>query len=184
MKSFGDLEQLKKIIEEKYSQEFDEIAKTTKEYTTEIEKEYKVRLEKEQEKIMSETVAEAERVKVKTLIEKKLEAKHQFETVRETYLQGVLESVRKKAINMFHSSHYIKFVKSALPKDLKSYTALGDDTFYKKHLKLKNFVVDKSVIGVKIIAPPVVYDYTLETLLQAKNEKMRELINKILFEQK
>ena len=178
MEVYGNVEALKKAIEKKYSSMVKDIEKEKAEQLAEIGKELKGKLELLKSHAKTERDAEVKKTSSMISSSAKLSAKKEFEEKREAIIESVFEKAEKKAKDVAHSKEYTNFVKKTMP-DAKGLSAKGDSDYYKE--LFPGLKTDKSIIGVKLEAEGVVYDFTLDSIIASKKDILRHEVSKILF---
>jgi vacuolar-type H+-ATPase subunit E/Vma4 len=178
MKVYGNIEGLKQKIKENYENMALEIEK---EETREIEL-----IEEETNEKIRELTAQAEiekealalTAKARVLNEEKLKAKRKFEGEREKIIQSVFLEIEKDKKKIAESNEYIKFVKTELPKKEKLIAKGGSPKYKKDFKKIK---IDKKIAGMVFSSEETIYDFTIESLVAGKEERIREKAIKELF---
>lgn len=180
MEVFGDAEALKKVIESKYSLRIKEAEKEKDKKLEEIDKELKKKLEILNAHMKMTSEAEAKKAYSMVLSKEKLNAKKEFEELREKLIDSVFKEADKRAKKFAHSEEYIEFVRENMPKDSKA-ICVGDSDYYKK--LMPNIKVDNNLVGVKFESDGVIYDFTLNNIIESKKDVLRQEISKVLFKQ-
>jgi vacuolar-type H+-ATPase subunit E/Vma4 len=176
MQIYGNIQALKKGIEEKYAKEIRDIDKDITSQIREINKETdkKVNLMKADQKTVREE--EVRKTKSRVMNEEKLKAKKAFEEAREKMIDSVFKDAEKKLGKKANEKAYIDLVKKKIPKDAQ---AIVGDAVLKKHFS--NAKMDKTVIGVKFKSENIIYDFSLNGLLESRKEHLRSVITKSLW---
>ncbi|MBW2981216.1 V-type ATP synthase subunit E [Candidatus Woesearchaeota archaeon] len=178
MQVFGNVESLKKAIENKYSSIIKDAEKEKQKQLAEIDKELKKKLELLKSHMKTETDAEVKKTTSMILSAAKLKAKKEFEEKREAIIESVFEGAEKKARDIAHSKDYTDFVKKSMP-NTKGLSVAGDSDYYSK--VFPELKVDKNIIGVKFESEKLVYDFTLDSIIASKKDILRHEVSKILF---
>ncbi len=178
MKTYGNVDGLKKEIESKYETEINkvkwELGKKTSEFEAEASKESE--LIREQAKTDAE--ASAREAKQRVMNEEKLKAKRKFEEAREKMIQKVFDEIKKEAPKIAVGKEYLAFAKKNAPKE-KGLEVYGSSSAYKKVFsKMKT---NNSIIGLKFVSENMVYDLSLDGAIEANEELVRRIITKKLF---
>lgn len=178
MKVYGNIEALKSSIKKKYSAQIRAIEKDIEKKIKELKKETerKIALIKSRTKTLADL--EAKKLYAMLMNEAILKAKRDFEKKREELINKVFDEAYKKAKKIAHTHEYIEYVKRKIPKE--ELEVIGDSPYYEKFFP--NLKIDKNVIGLKFKSTNVVYDFSLDSGLKSQKEKLRHIINKILFE--
>ncbi len=178
MEIYGNIEALKGAIEKKYSSKIKGIEKETEKQLADIDKELSKELELLKSRMKTTTDAEVKKTHSMILSSEKLKAKKEFEEKRESLIEGVFKKAEKKASKITHSKEYIDYVRSNMPKE-QNVRVIGDDAYYKEHFpKLK---IDKSIVGIKFELEGLIYDFTLNNIINSKKDILRQEVSKILF---
>ena len=175
MAVYGDIEGLKKAIEQDYAQKAKEINKETAIRVKEIEK----RTEKELADLKTASHKDIEEKKAETramvLSEKKMEAKKKFEETREEMIQSVLDDAIKKFPEVMKGKEYDSFVKKNIPTNA---DVFGSPFFKKQFRKLKS---ESGVSGVRFVKEDISFDLSLEALFEAKEFSVRQKVIETLW---
>lgn len=178
MEIFGNVEALKGAIEKKYAAEIKKVEEDRDKQLAEIDKELKKKVELLSSHMKTAIDAEVKKTHSMILSEEKLKAKKEFEEKRESLINAIFKEAEKKAKKIAHSREYIDFVKENIPKE-KGFLIIGDGDYYKKLFpKVK---VDKSIIGLRFEGEGLVYDFTLNNMIEARKDVLRHDISKVLF---
>jgi len=178
MEIFGNIEALKKTIEDKYSSKIKEVEKEKEKQLAEIEKELNKKIELLRSHMKTVTDMEFKKTYSMILSSETLKAKKEFEEKREALIESVFKEAEKKSKNIVHAKGYLDFVKRNMPKEDKLSVMADSDSYKKLFPKLK---IDKNIIGVKIESEGAVYDFTLDNLIASKKDILRYEVSKVLF---
>lgn len=177
MEIFGNVEALKGAIEKKYSSKIKEIEKEKEKQLGEIDEELKKKLELLRSHMKTIMDAEVNKAYSMILSGEKLKAKKEFEEKREALIDAVFKEAEKKAKSIVHTKEYIDFVNKNMPKE--ESLVIGDGDYYKKFFpKLK---IDKNIMGLRFESEGVIYDFTLDNMIEAKRDVLRHEVSKVLF---
>lgn len=178
MEMFGNVEALKKAIEKKYSSKIKEVEKDRDRQIEGINKELKKEFDLIGLRMKTVTDAAIKKTHSMILSSEKLKAKKEFEEKREALIYEIFRKAEKKTGKIAHSKEYVDYVKKNMPK-AKGLVVKGDSTYYKKEFpKLKT---DKNIVGVKFESEDVIYDFTLDNMINSKKDVLRQEVSKILF---
>ncbi len=178
MEVYGNISALKKGIEERYKNEIAQIEKEAEDKAKDFDAKKKKRLQVLKADFKTRKGEKVKEAKQRVLNEKKLEAKKEFELEREKLIQQVFEDVKKKASKIVLTKQYIEYVKKNVPKE-KGFLAMVGPAFLKKSFpKSKE---EKGLIGVKFVGDEIIYDYSINALLEAREDFVRHTITKNLF---
>tara|TARA_Y100000310_G_scaffold345818_1_gene470449 strand:+ start:16586 stop:17137 length:552 start_codon:yes stop_codon:yes gene_type:complete len=180
---FGDINKVRKAIEEKYNRKVKELESGSESQVKEAEQGAEREIKALKDKTMSLSEKEAARTYSKVLSEETLKTKRGFEEERERMIDSVFEEVKKKAVKFVHSDAYLDYIKSKMG-DTEYSMVIGDSSGYKGKFKAEEFAVDKDIIGLRFKVGEAFYDFTVEELINAKREYLRGLISKSLFGEK
>ncbi len=177
MEIFGNAEYIKKVIEERYNLKIKELEKERDKSLEEL----RIKFENEIKllRIQMKNKKETEVKKVYSMIfnEEKLKAKKEFEEKRNSLIESVFKEAKKRAKDFVHSKAYIEYIKKNMPKE--KVEIIGDSDYYRKFFpKLK---IDKSLIGIIFKSKNIVYDFTLDNIINSKKDILRHELSKILF---
>lgn len=178
MEVFGNVEALKGAIKKKYSAEIKKVEEDRNRQLAEVDKELKKKLELLSSHMKTAIDAEVKKTHSMILSEEKLKAKKEFEEKRESLIEAVFKEAEKKAKKIAHSREYIDFVKENIPKE-EGFLIIGDGDYYKK--LFPKLEVDKNIIGLRFEAEGLVYDFTLDDIIEAKKDVLRHEVTKVLF---
>lgn len=176
METFGDVEGFKKTIEGKYSTEIRKLEEATEERIQELREDYENRFLVTQKQIESETALESSKLAARVKSEKEIHARREFEQKREELIEAVFREVMERALKLAHSKQYVDYVKKRLPKDA---VVVCDSSYYKKAFPKAK--VDKSIVGVTAVSGNLVYNFTIDALVESKKEHLRNTAAKTLF---
>lgn len=178
MEVFGNVKGLKGAIEKKYSSKIKEVEKEKEKQLAEIDKELGKELELLRSRMKTTTDAEVKKTHSMILSSEKLKAKKEFEEKRESLIEEVFKKAEKKASKITHSKEYMDYVKSNMPKEQNA-RVIGDGAYYKESFpKLK---INKSIVGIKFELEGLIYDFTLNNIINSKKDILRQEVSKILF---
>lgn len=178
MEVFGNVKGLKGAIEKKYSSKIKEVEKEKEKQLAEIDKELGKELELLRSRMKTTTDAEVKKTHSMILSSEKLKAKKEFEEKRESLIEEVFKKAEKKASKITHSKEYMDYVKSNMPKEQNA-RVIGDSAYYKESFpKLK---INKSIVGIKFELEGLIYDFTLNNIINSKKDILRQEVSKILF---
>jgi len=177
MEVFGNIEALKEAIEKKYTSKIREVEKEKEKQLNEIDKELKKKLNLLDSRMKTASDAEVKKTHSVILSEEKLKAKKEFEEKREELINKVFKEAEKKSKKIVRSKEYIDYVKSNIPKE-KDLKVTGSDALKKHFPKLK---VDKNILGLKFESEGIIYDFTLDNMINSKKDVLRHEISKVLF---
>ncbi|MAF80008.1 hypothetical protein CL629_02930 [bacterium] len=175
MEVYGNIENLKRAIEDGYKAEIREL---NKDKAAQIKKD---KAESDgaktllQQQFKQEIDAKVLEERTMVLNEQKLATKRKFEEAREAMIQTVLEETKKEFPKIAKSSKYIALVKKTAPKQSKIYCGSG----LKKNFK--GSTEEKGLNGVKCVKNSIIYDMSLDALFEAKESKIREKVIKELW---
>jgi vacuolar-type H+-ATPase subunit E/Vma4 len=178
MEAFGNIEGLKKAIQQKYSLKIREVEKERDKELKSIEKDLKKALKLQESRMKTNTDAAAKKTYSMILSSEKLKAKKEFEEKREALIEAVFRNARKQARTVAHSREYVDFVAKNAPKEpgiiIKGDAELYKQTFPELHL-------DESLLGIKFVSEGVIYDFTLDNMIDSKKDILRQEVSNILF---
>jgi len=178
MEIFGNVEGLKGSIERKYSSKIKQVEKEKEKQLEEIDEELKEKIELLRSKMGTAIGGDVRKTHSMILSEEKLKSKREFEEKRESIINKVFKEAEKKAKKIAHSKAYIDYVKANLPKKGK-FSVKCDGAYYKKFFsKLK---IDKKLVGLKFESEGLVYDFTLDNIIDSKKDVLRQEVSKVLF---
>jgi len=178
MEAIGNLELLKKRIEDNYSEKPEQFEKETlesfKEKKLKIEEEHK----KNVKKIKVELEAEEKKVFKTNLTKEQLNAKKGFEDKREGVMNSTFNLAKKRSKDILLGEDYISQVKAFI-RDKGNITIEGNYDEYKQHfLGIK---INKRSTGVIVKKGDKIYDFTFNTFMESKKLDLRHKISRILF---
>ncbi|MBU0628242.1 MAG: hypothetical protein KKC75_03565 [Nanoarchaeota archaeon] len=179
MQVFGNIGNLKRAIEKKYSDKVKQAEKERDKQLEEIDRELKKKISVMRSH--SDTVIETDskRAFLRILSEERLKAKSEFEAKREKLIESVFKEAAKKAKDVAHSKRYAEYVKSNMP-DGDGFSLVGDDKYYMEDFP--GIAVEKGAIGIRVESEGMIYDFTLDNIIESKKEALREEVSKALFE--
>jgi len=181
MQVYGNTEGLKKEIEQKYEAQIKEIMSKAQSEVNAIIKEADEKAEMIIEQAKTDAESASREAMQRVLNEEKLKAKREFEEAREKLILEVIEKVKRKAKEVSKSNEYLAFLKANVPKEKNAVVFGGSEASYKKVFpKMK---ADKTIVGVKITAEDVVYDFTLENMINSNEEVVRRTITTEMFKE-
>jgi vacuolar-type H+-ATPase subunit E/Vma4 len=178
MEVFGNIEALKGAIEKKYSSKIKEIEKQEEKQLEEIDKELKKKLGLLKSHMKTATDAAVKKTYSMILSSEKLKAKKEFEEKRESLIEAVFEEAKEKAKDIVHTQEYIDYVKKNMPKE-KGIVVTGDSDYYQKFFP--DIKINKNNVGIRFEAKGVIYDFTLDNIINSKKDILRHEVSKVLF---
>lgn len=167
MEVHGNIKSLKKAIEQDYLGKAREINRHKNAQIRDIRQALDNDIYALESELRQKLDSKARETNAMVLNEQKLTAKMQFEEAREQMVQEVLGKAREDFPILMKSKKYIDFVKKNVPKNAEVF----GNPFFKKHFK--NLKVEKEMSGVKFIKGPIIYDLSLEALLEAREFSAR-----------
>ncbi len=173
----GNKRYIKDSIKEHYLQKLKEFQQAIQEKEKEIQRNTAEKIKRIRNEYLQKMKKELETVKASTLNEEKLKAKREYEELREELIEKVIAELRKKFEEISKSKEYAKLVKKNMPKTY-NFAIVGNEKLKKL---LKKAKLDKSIKGVKFITEDAEIDFSLERMLEAKIENIREVIAKELW---
>jgi vacuolar-type H+-ATPase subunit E/Vma4 len=178
METFGNIGGLKAAIEKKYSSRIRTLEKEKEHALKEIEKEVLKKLGELKPKMLLQKETESKRKYSTILTEEKMKAVKSFQEKREELINKVFSEAKKRAKHMVHTEKYAAYVKKNMPsgEDMQMY---GDDVYYQKFFP--EIKIDKALNGIVCKSRDVIYDFTLDHLMESKKESLRYEVSKILF---
>ncbi len=118
------------------------------------------------------------KLEVRRIINKeKFRAKQIYEQKREEIISEVFSQALERAGDFVKSKDYIKYVKSCIPNKTGIVVKADSKDYDIKY----NVKVKKGIIGIKAIDGRVIYDFTVQGLIDAKFESLRLMVDKELF---
>ncbi len=181
MEIYGNLDSLKNVIASKYSKRMKEAEDSVQKEINALNEVLGREVELMKARIMTRADSDARKEYSKIISEEKLKAKREFEEKREGYINEVFDEALKKAPKIAHSQEYIDYLKSKMPKNLGG-EIIADSAYYKKYFPdLKNWKVDKEIIGLKFRVANIIYDFTIDNALKSKRDTLRPVVSKALF---
>jgi vacuolar-type H+-ATPase subunit E/Vma4 len=180
MKTYGDKEGLKTGLKEIFEKSIREIEEYKRKTLDEMKKsfeEQKKTLISEQDKKIKD---ELETLRQNLIRKKESEADSAFQKEKDKMVSKVIDSIRKEKKQIAASKRYVSAVRPKIPKDSIIY---GSDDIYThdyKHVfpKMKKL---KSGTGIKAKKDNVMIDFTIESLIDANIDTIRESIEEELF---
>lgn len=179
MQVYGNISSLKKSIERKYSSQIKAIDKETEKEIEKIKRETEKQIALLKTKMKTSAELEAKKIDSKVMSEVTLKAKRDFEKKREELINKVFDKAHAKAKKVAHSKEYIDYVKKKLPEE--EAEAIGDSAYYKKFFPAIKLKIDKNIIGLKFSSANIIYDFTLDSILNSEKDNLRHTISKVLF---
>lgn len=176
MEILGNARSIEDSIRQKYEKDINNVQKELDKNIELKRKEFEKQKELKLADISTATDFEVKKEHSKILSEENLKAKREFESAREILIEKVFKEAEKKAAKIAHSKDYIEFVKKRMPEDCK---IIADSDFFKKHFG--NIKVDKNIVGVKGQIGNVIYDFSLDGIINSKRDELRHVITKALF---
>jgi len=175
MAVYGDIEGLKKAIEQDYAQKAREVNKGKEASIKEIN----AGAMEEQDEVEKAAQREIEEKKAETramvLNEKKMEAKKKFEESREEMIQSVLDEAKKRFPEEMKGKKYLSFVKKHA---LAGAEVFGNPFFKKQFNRLKP---EAGVSGVRFVKEDIQFNLSLEALFEAKDFAVRQKVIETLW---
>jgi len=168
MEVYGSIEGLKKALEEDYRAKLRKVNSRKAAQLKEIRNSLKKHLALVEAELKQEADSKLREANAMVLNEQKLSAKRSFEEAREKMVQAVLSEVRESFPTVMKSKPYLDFVKKNSPKDA---VVFGNPFFGSHFGKLR---VDENLMGVRFVKGSVIYDLSLNALLEAKEFAVRE----------
>lgn len=173
METIGDIEELKKKIEEQYQKQITETEASTQKEVQNIAAQTQEKISLIEEQAQTDAKEAAKEAKQRVFNEQKLKAKKEFEFAREKIVQKVLEEVKKQAPKIALSNEYIGFAKKNAPKGTKI-TVFGNSPKYKKHFS--KMIFDKSITGLRFESENIVHDMSVDKIIEANEDAIRRII--------
>ncbi len=179
MKVIGNIESIKKSIEQRYQKELAEANKVIEQQIAEMKSqaEEKISLMRAKMKVNAEQDAKKEEAKI--ISEEKLKAKRAYEEKREGLINAVFEEAEKEKVKKAHTKAYIDFVKKQMPEG--RLTAIADSDYYKKDIKAEKWEIDKSITGIKFVRDNMIFDFTMDAALNSYKERLRHVVSETLW---
>ncbi|RLG70271.1 MAG: hypothetical protein DRO04_02100 [Candidatus Iainarchaeum archaeon] len=173
----GNKEYIKESIKQYYLEQLKEFHKEIQQKEKEIQLKAAEQIKRLREEALQRLQRELATVRASTLNEEKLKAKREYEMLREELIERVLQELKKKLPQLSSSQQYIKAVKRNMPKEYE-YALVGNEKLKKIFKKAK---ISKGIQGVKFVTKDAVIDFTLDRMLEAKQDMIRESIAKEVF---
>ncbi|MBN2457915.1 hypothetical protein JXB31_02165 [Candidatus Woesearchaeota archaeon] len=180
MEIYGNVESIKQAIQKKFD---DDIKAADNEKKAQIEGIMREAKEKEElisARISTMTESEVKKATSKIKSEEILKAKTEFEQKREEIIDKIFEMAIKNARKLAHEKGYIEMVKKSLPKE-QHYELICDSDAYKRSFPKAKLKIDKDIIGIKVLAGDVTYDFTIDSEIKSKKDILRNKISGVLF---
>ena len=178
MEIYGNIESLKGSIEKRYSFEIKKVEEDRKKQVMEIGKELKNQLTLLNSNMKTIIDAEVKKAHSMILSEEKLKAKKEFEEKRESLINKVFKEAEKQAKKIAHTQEYADYVQENMPKE-KGFSIIGDSDYYKTIFPEMD--IDKNIIGIKFESKGLVYNFTLNSIIDSKKDILRHEVSKTLF---
>ncbi|MBU0662134.1 MAG: V-type ATP synthase subunit E [Candidatus Diapherotrites archaeon] len=177
MRVYGNMESVKGAIKERYEKEASLIENEAKEKEAAAGTQAEAELEALHEKLSAEADNEAQQAYQRVFNEKKLAAKQEFEAARQEMIEEVFSAAEKEAEKFASGKEYLEFVKKHAPKG--NFKVFGGSASYKS--AFPNMQVDNEIKGIIFRGENVEYNFTVERMLDAKKEELRNIVTKALF---
>ncbi len=177
MKVLGNINALKKSIEQTYSDKIKAIDNETKEKVAEINSKAKKEMDEKVSKMQLDTESEVSKTYSRLISEETMTVKKQYEEKREAYINEIFDEAEKQAATIAHSDGYLKLVKSKAPKG--KFDIVADSTYYEK--EFSGLKTSKEFHGLKFVSAEVTYDFSIESSIASKRDVLRHIINEKLF---
>ena len=177
MKVYGNLELFKERINQDFDKQVDDLHKETGKQETEINDSYKAKIKEFNKEFDQKIEQEANSLKVRVINEEKLKAKVDYEEEREKLINEVFDKATEQLKKAVHTKKYVDYIKAKLPK-LSKMEIIADSDFFKQYFK--NVKVDASLTGMKVISGNEIYDFTADSLMDAKKDSFRSEVVSIL----
>lgn len=177
MKTYGNLEDLKVSLNEVFDQKIKELDRYSEKKTKEIKDIFDEKLnfmKSEHKEIMKE---ELSNLKERLENNQKIEEKKIEQQKKEEMIEKVVEDLRADAKKILSSKKYMDFLKKSLPKNAVVY---ADSNDYSKVIDSK-INIDKNILGVKATYENMVFDLTINSMIDSNIERLKETIAKELF---
>lgn len=178
MKILGNINSLKKSIEQSYNAKLKAIEEETKQKIAEINNAAKKQMDETVSKLQLDTESDVSKTYSRILSEETMEVKKKYEEEREACIREVFSEAEKQADKKAHSPVYMKYLASKAPKG--KFDVIGDSQYYKKKFsKIK--VVKQGFHGIKLVSDDVTYDFSIESAIASKKDILRHKVNEVLF---
>jgi hypothetical protein len=171
MQVFGDARKLKDSLRKEYGRKIGEARASARKEISLIGSEEKRRNEGLRQQMLSEIESMKMEAKAVTLNEEKLNAKRSFEESRERMVEELLSDIRKELPVKMKEKEFLSFLSKNAPKN---YDAAVGHSHFKG--KFRRFKVDNEVLGVRFRTENMLIDLSLNGLLEARSDRIREKI--------
>ncbi|MHA1911348.1 MAG: hypothetical protein ACTSYA_06605 [Candidatus Kariarchaeaceae archaeon] len=179
MKVEGNLDHLKKEIENSYKEKLMEFKKHADLEFKEEKKQIDEGQKKALERANNELDEEEKKVFKSTLSEEKLTAKKDYENKREALINKVFDEASNKAKKTLISKDYLSFVKKFLKENGEAKIIGG----YKEYNKtFKDAELDEKVNGILVKKDKMIFDFTYTKFIESRKLDLRHKVSNILFE--
>jgi len=179
MKTYGSFDNILKSIRESTD---DEIRKAREDFDKRaylLEDQYQKHVQLLDEKA-SEYIEQGKKTITQTILQKEhsnqqiLLQKH-----RERLITAVMKEVEARLHKLTKTKRYIDHIRNNIPQGRLT-SAYGSSKTYKKYFtKMK---LDTKINGIRLVKNNIIYDFSVELLMSAYKDKLREMASKVLFE--
>ncbi|GEM_PF-5762762 len=177
MKVVGSIASLEKEIRRKYESDLRKLEKEAKQRIEKIRSTTRDKLKAIRERNKPRINRIKETSKRAALNEVKMKWKLEYQREKEKMANTIINEIRKDLRKIAHSKSYLDYLKRKMPKG--NFEVYADSNYYQKLFK-KKIKIDRSITGVRLIGKDVVYDFTLESILNAKMPRIKMVISKVL----
>jgi hypothetical protein len=171
----GNLEGMKKNLAKTFEKKLSDLDIQFKKESELLKKDFQKEIDRIRTENQSRLDKETKALRHKLTSEKNRQIGLIKTTKRQELINSVIDSIIKDAKEIIKSKDYIDIVKKSLPIDAKIY---GDKTYEKTFGKVNE---DKSINGIRAEKENIIYDFTIESMIDSKNDAIKDVIAQELF---
>ncbi len=179
MAIIGKLTGLKSSIEQQFETDISALKEEADQEISTFKAEEKSIISSLEKDSKSEQEFEVEKAHRSVYNEGALKLDRAFEQKRQELIEQVFDDALSRASKFALTKEYLAFAKKHFKTLPKNVEIRGHSPSYKKIFK--KLKLDKTIIGLKAVSTEVTYDLTVSTLIEAKQDALKQAITKALF---